>query len=234
MTGARIGFVMPPRIARHRRAHWRLGAAVACGVAAAALTWTLDPATRALIGWDVAAVVLLLGIVRAMNNISQAELERIACKEDESASVILVLTISAIVASLVGVVVEIGAARNADVFHATLFTSLGVATILLSWFSMHTSFALHYAHHFYGDRDRNERPDGGLAFPAASGRASKPGYVEFIYFAFCLGMTCQVSDVAVQGRGFRTLVTLHGVLSFFYNIFILGLAVSLFSTLSAP
>ena len=219
-------------VARHRRAHWRLVAAGVFGAAAAALAWNCDLATRALIGWDVAAGILLLGILHTMTTVTLAELRKIACKEDESASVILVVMMGAIVASLVGVVAEIGAARNADVPHAALFTVLGLLTLILSWLSMHLSFALHYAHRFYGDRDRNEQPDGGLGFPEAGGTIeARPGYLEFVYFAFCLGMTCQVSDVVVRTREFRRLVTIHAVLSFFYNIFILGLAVNLFSAL---
>lgn len=225
---------MQLQIAGHRRAHWRLIVAVPCGAVAAALAWQCDAATRALIGWDVTAAVLLLSIVHTMTTVGSAELKKIACKEDETASVILIVMLGAIAASLVGVVAEIGAARNADVAHAALFTILGVLTLILSWLSMHMSFALHYAHRFYGDRDRNELPDRGLSFPKiAHAKDANPGYLEFVYFAFCLGMTCQVSDVVVQTTAFRRLVTAHAVLSFFYNIFILGLAVNLFSALES-
>ena len=45
-------------------------------------------------------------------------------------------------------------------------------------------------------------------------------------------MTYQVSDVMTCTREFRKLVTFHGALSFFYNTFVLALAVGLFSGLS--
>jgi uncharacterized membrane protein len=45
-------------------------------------------------------------------------------------------------------------------------------------------------------------------------------------------MTYQVSDVMTCTRTFRRLVTFHGALSFFYNTFVLALAVNLFSGLS--
>jgi len=208
--------------------------AAGCGAIATALAWNCDLATRALIGWDVGVGVLLLGIVHTMTTASLAELKKIASKEDSTATVILFLMLGAIAASLVGVVAEIGAARSADMPQAALFMVLGVLTLALSWFTMHLSFALHYAHRYYGDRDSDDVPDGGLVFPEAADETdTKPSYLEFVYFAVCLGMTCQVSDVVVQSQVFRRLVTIHGVLSFFYNIFILGLAVNLFSSLGA-
>ncbi len=39
-------------------------------------------------------------------------------------------------------------------------------------------------------------------------------------------MTCQVSDVQCTSRGIRRMVLAHGVLSFFFNTFILALAVN--------
>ena len=222
-----------PHALGHARAHWRLAVAALCGLAAAAFAWNAGLATRAVVGWDVAAAIFLLAVVHRMSGTTLADLKRIACNEDESAAIILTVMLGAIAASLAGVVAEIGAARDADVPHAVLYTALGVTTLCLSWLCMHVSFALHYAHRFYGDRDRDDAPDGGLAFPEAGGAEARPGYLEFAYFAFCIGMTCQVSDVVVLSRALRRVVTVHAVLSFFYNIFILGLAVNLFSGLTA-
>ena len=97
-----------------------------------------------------------------------------------------------------------------------------------SWMVTHTTFALHYAHHFYGDGPAPGAADdrGGLAFPGGE----LPDFLDFLYFAFVVGMTCQVSDVQVTTRPMRRLTLLHGVLSFFFNTIILALAVNLLAS----
>ncbi len=218
---------------RHWRSHLRL---LLAGLIGASVGYFVpgSAATRALVGWDVAAALWLVSIVVAMATTSAAELKKIAYQDDAAASLILVVLVCAVAASLIGVVVEIGKARpSAD---PSLFMLLGVATLVLSWLFMHTLFAVHYAHLFYGGdrRKRMDAPDGGLAFPGPrDAREKSPGYFDFVYIAFCVGMTFQVSDVDVLTRDFRRLITVHGMLSFFYNLFILGLAVNLFASLNS-
>lgn len=101
-------------------------------------------------------------------------------------------------------------------------------TVVASWTIAHTTFALHYAHHFYGDGPAPGPADdrGGLAFPGEE----LPDYWDFLYFSFVVGMTCQVSDVQVTTRAMRRLTLLHGVISFFFNTVILALAVNLLAS----
>ena len=96
---------------------------------------------------------------------------------------------------------------------------LATLTILLSWAFIHAIFALHYAHEFYDETD-----GGGLAFP---GGDPAPDYWDFVYFSFVIGMTSQVSDVAVTSRPLRRLVGLHGVVSFIFNVTLLALMVNI-------
>lgn len=107
---------------------------------------------------------------------------------------------------------------------------LGLAglTVVASWTLAHTTFALHYAHHYYGDGPAPGPADdrGGLAFPGEE----LPDYWDFLYFSFVVGMTCQVSDVQVTSRAMRRLTLLHGVLSFFFNTVVLALAVNLLAS----
>lgn len=100
-------------------------------------------------------------------------------------------------------------------------------TVVASWTLTHTVFALHYAHHYYGDVEGPSTADrGGVAFPGTD----LPDYWDFLYFAFVIGMTCQVSDVQVTSRAMRRLALMHGVLSFFFNTIVLALAVNLLAS----
>ncbi|WP_055049044.1 DUF1345 domain-containing protein [Devosia sp. A16] len=98
-----------------------------------------------------------------------------------------------------------------------------VASVLLGWFTVHTMAALHYAHEYYRD-DPDKQGDvlGGLAFPGDE----PPDGAAFLYFSYVLGMTAQVADVAVTSRAMRRLVTVHGVVSFFFNTVIVAATVN--------
>ena len=64
---------------------------------------------------------------------------------------------------------------------------------------------------------------GGLAFPGSEG----PDHAEFLYLAFVVGMTCQVSDVTTASAPMRRLVLLHALVAFGFNAVILAAAVNL-------
>jgi uncharacterized membrane protein len=104
---------------------------------------------------------------------------------------------------------------------------LALGTVALSWILLHTVYSLHYAHVYYGDSDGDEIPEGGLAFP----NESAPDYLDFAYFSFVVGMTCQVSDVQVTSKRMRRLTLMHGVISFAFNTFILALLINTVSGL---
>jgi len=90
-------------------------------------------------------------------------------------------------------------------------------------------YALHYAHIYYDSagHDSGDGVLGGLDFPGER----EPDYWDFVYFAFVIGMTCQVSDVQVTARKLRHLVTAQGIIAFFYNTTVVALAVSIAANL---
>ena len=207
-----------PRALRIVRARPRLFWSAAVGVAlAGALTLTgWQPVTRVLVGWDVGVVLYLALVAHMMWRSDVAGIRGRATVEDEGRLAILVLTALAGLATLGAIFAVLaspaGGGRSAlRVVHAAL-------TILLSWAFIHTIFALHYAHEFY------DVTAGGLEFPAGAG---DPDYWDFVYFSFVIGMTSQVSDVAVTSREVRRIVTAHGVLSFVFNAALLALTVNL-------
>jgi uncharacterized membrane protein len=102
---------------------------------------------------------------------------------------------------------------------------LAMGTILLSWTFVHMIFSFHYAHEYYGER--RDGKIGGLRFPDDP----KPDYRDFLYFSLVIGMTSQVSDVAVTSKVIRRLAAVHGVLSFFFNLTVLALTVNMVSSL---
>jgi uncharacterized membrane protein len=214
------------------RARPRLFLAILLGVAIAALApagWR--PATRALAGWDIALVVYLAFTVRLMTGCDASHIRRRAAVQDEGRFTILVLVVLSALASLVAILAELSGAGRQPAQLA-----LAGATILLSWTFMHTIFALHYAHEYYGEKAAAKAAEkaagksgetaakgSGLVFP----QEETPDYLDFMYFSFVIGMTSQVSDVAVASRPLRRLVAIHGVVSFIFNVTLLALLVNI-------
>ena len=141
-----------------------------------------------------------------------------AAQDDEGRFAILVLTVLAALASLAAIVAELGIGEGGKRTGTQL--ALATVTIFLSWTFIHTIFALNYAHDYYGEHGAKRS---GLKFPDYA----DPDYWDFVYFSFVVGMTCQVSDVAVASQPIRRTVIAHGVVSFFFNTALLALTVNI-------
>jgi uncharacterized membrane protein len=215
---------MPLRLIRlHVRLLFSIALGIVVWLATVRTGWRLP--TRLLTGWDAGAVCYLVLTSRMMRLASIDEIRRRAALHDEGALIIPLLTAAAAIASLVAVIAELGAASSASAWDEL---TLGMFTIVLSWLFMHTIFALHYAHEYYGEH-RDSRI-GGLEFPGKQ----EPDYWDFLYFSVVIAMTSQVSDVQITGKVIRRICNVHGVLSFFFNLSILALTVNMVSTLIKP
>jgi uncharacterized membrane protein len=93
-----------------------------------------------------------------------------------------------------------------------------LAFAFLSWLLLHTEFALHYARLYYHDPDCSH----GLKF-----FSDEPTNLSFAYFALTIGLTFQVSDVAVTNDPMRKVVMKHSVVSFGFVLITLAVAVDL-------
>lgn len=207
------------RLQRFAQARVRLLASIGVGlVLIFVLPAHLRLTTKLLIGWDVGVGLYLLLALQVFASADIDRIRRHAAIEDEGRGAILVLTAAAALASLGAIVAELGAV--ADASRSSRELSLAVVTILLSWFFTHTIFAVHYAHDFYGD---HRGKASGLAFPGKD----QPDYWDFVYFSFVIGMTAQVSDVAVTSKMIRRTVTAHGIVSFLFNAALLALTVNI-------
>jgi uncharacterized membrane protein len=174
--------------------------------------------TRLLTGWDI-GVALYLGL--AFHLFASSDVHRIrrnAARQDEGQLTILTSTVAAALASLAAIFAELGTSAAGSA-RPQRDLVLAAATILLSWAFIHTVFALHYAHEFY-----DETAGHGLCFP---GDEPHPDYLDFVYFSFVIGMTSQVSDVAITSKLIRRTATVHGIVSFLFNAALLALTINI-------
>ena len=225
-TTQRLPPLLQPLPIRLARLHAKLLIATLIGLGIVVLEpfhWHLP--TRLLVGWNAGLVLYLIATHAMMLRANEARIRKRAAEQDEGAFVILVLTIIATLASLVAIVIELGSAKPTP--HASDLgpALLAMSTIVLSWSFVHTIFALHYAHEYYGER--RDGVIGGLIFPGDK----HPIYWDFLYFSLVIGMTSQVSDVAITSKVIRRVATVHGVIAFFFNLTVLALTVNLVSNL---
>ena len=186
-----------------------------------ALPSAVSASTRAIIAWDTGAGLYL---VLAWIMMLRGGVEGMAARarlQDDGALVVLTLTVVASLASLAAILIELIGIRSAPPQEHALRLALAAITIVCSWFIVHTSFALHYAHEYYIDPQRAKNRC--LEFPGSGA----PTYVDFLYFSFVLGTTSQTSDVAITTRELRRLAMIHGIIAFFFNATLLALAVNI-------
>lgn len=217
-----------PLLWRVAKARARLFFCVLAGTAVGLLlpgSWR--EVTRALVGWDVFVTLYLLLSAELMARSTPISMRRRAQLQDEGRLVILVMTIATACASIGAIVAELGPVKNLEGFSKHAHISLAVLTVVLSWLFVHLTFALHYAHEYYFERasapDRPSDLRGGLIFPGAQ----QPGYMDFLYFAYVIGVASQTADVSISSATMRAVALVHGVLAFFFNTAVLALTVNI-------
>ena len=182
--------------------------------------------TRIMIGWDTFSLCMIILTWITFTITTPAEIRKQAGVQDSSRVVVFIIILISTFASFLAVLLLVIAKNKAT---EALDIPVAVSGMLFSWFLVHTIFAMRYAHIFYGDHQT--KPDvhaEGLDFP----NDNKPGYLDFAYFSFVLGMTFQVSDVQVTSKRLRKLALLHGILSFGFNTFIVALTINVIAGLS--
>jgi uncharacterized membrane protein len=216
--------ILPVRVAR---LHSRLLISAAVGIAVtlglAMTDWRM--ATRLLLGWDIGVVLYLVLIHHLMVTCGIDEIRRRAAEDDEGALAILILTGISALAIMGAIVAELGIAKISGQPRSGIGIAIAMLTIFVSRAFVHTIFALHYAHEYYGER--GDHAIGGLTFPGRQ----PPDYWDFLYFSLVIAMTSQVSDVVITSKVIRRIVTVHGALAFFFNVAVLALTVNIVSNL---
>lgn len=175
--------------------------------------------TRFLVAWDFGVGLYLILAFWMIAHSGVTEIYRQSLAQDEGGFAILVLTIVSACASVGAVFTWLEIATRAETFALPVLAFL-LLTIMMSWAFIHTMFALHYAHEFYAE---HHKTGGGLIFP----RDPEPTYWDFVYLAFSIGTATQVSDVEISSKQIRRTVTLHGIVSFFFNVTVIALTVGL-------
>jgi uncharacterized membrane protein len=190
---------------------------------ASILPQQLRLAFRGLIGWDLGVVSFLILVFAMMSGATHERMRRRAEANNESRIALLFGGVAGACISLLAIVYMLQDTKGLKPQVLSAHIGAAVFTVLCSWFLIHTMFAIHYAHEYYIRAVKREDGAGGLQFPTEDA----PDYWDFMYFSFVIGMTSQVSDVAVASRHLRRASLVHGILAFFFNTTILATGINL-------
>jgi len=181
----------------------------------------LPHAQAVMVSFDIAALVFLLSCVRLFRRHAD-DMRHSARTNDARRVTLLVLTVILSMVILVTVAGElIGPHQLAPIEKLMI-----VATLALAWTFGNMVYALHYAHLFYTSDDGG-KDLAGLVFP---GDSKEPGYSDFVYFSFTLGIALQTSDIAITSPSIRRVVIGQCIAAFVYNLVVLALAVSVLAS----
>jgi uncharacterized membrane protein len=210
---------------QHTDAHHRVTFALLIALIVFLAVSPLRLAVRALVAWDAFAFTnialswLCMAVADARTSVQDARLQ------DSSRTALFLFVIVAAVSSLFAVGLLLGSAKGLSPGRQAEHAMLAGLTVASSWCLTHTVFALRYAHIFYQSSDDSPevKQGEGLDFP----KEEYPDFLDFAYFSFVIGMTCQVSDVQITSRRIRRIALLHGLLAFVFNTVVLALSVNL-------
>ena len=198
----------------------RVWAALAVGVAAFFFIPARQPLiSRMLVAWDCGVTFFLVAIYLWMRRFTPKEICSHYIEEDPSAPVILAVITAAALLSLIAIVQPLVTLRHATYDQRVWGFALAAITLIDSWLLVPTMFTMHYADMFYSATAEN-RP---LQFP----RTEMPAFWDFAYFSFTIAAACQTADVSTTEAAIRRVIILHEIVSFAFNVAILGFAINI-------
>ncbi|CAH2902266.1 MAG: Putative transmembrane protein [uncultured Paraburkholderia sp.] len=199
----------------------RMLIALAVGVGVAILTpQHMRPMVRVLVGWDTTVWTYLVLIWAHMAAADAGRVRDSARRDDENAGVVLFVICMATIASIAAIVLELASAKGTAGASTVWHYALTGLTLMGAWFLIPTIFTQHYARLYY-DTDVQETP---LLFPDHS---LTPNYWDLLYFSFTIAVASQTSDVVLRSRPIRRAALAQSVLSFYFNVAVLGLCVNI-------
>lgn len=203
-------------------AHQRLLYAIVAGAVVGFAPLPLAAPAHGLLAWCVGAGCYLALAWWLAVRFDAARTRARAQAQDQSGLAVFLLMLLVVFASIASIVLMLGDVKGMSAAQRSGHLLLTLVALACSWLVMHTVFAFRYAHRYYQELLEPGPNGGGLEFPGAL----PPDYFDFLYSAYVIGMTSQVSDVQVTSREMRRLTLVHSLLAFAFNMLVLALGIN--------
>lgn len=186
-----------------------------------------DTIESALVGWSVLGLIFTGSTWLALRRFDYTKTQTHAGEEGPGGLVpVFGLILPGTIASVAGIGVLLDSSRIGDAgrHYDTGAGWLAVVTIVLSWLTIHTLYALIYAKTYF------RQGEDGIDFNKPS-KPDEPRYLDFFYMAFAIGVSFAVSDTNLTTTRMRMTALGHSLLSFAFGAVIVASVVNLMPSL---
>jgi uncharacterized membrane protein len=174
--------------------------------------------SRVLMAWNGAVLALGPLIYIWMTRLDAGKMRARYREEDPTSPVILLVVVAGALLSVIAIVALLSNIKQFGPEERAEHILLATLTIINSWLLVPTMFTLHYADMYYSEEP--DKPP--LSFPGTR----EPVFWDFVYFSFTIAVACQTADVSTNQVGIRRAVVAHSIISFLFNVSILGFAIN--------
>jgi uncharacterized membrane protein len=194
-----------------------------------AIAFTIAPLVPLLLAWEAVAVTYLVLVFTLFRNRStrgmHPEGRPLSGRVLEYLSWVLPIAASATgVASAVTLLTTDRSALVGD-GQGALVGVLGSVGVITAWLLLQSGFAEIYESVY----DRLPDPTM-ISFPGAD---QKPTLGDFLYLSFTVGTSFAITGATIASRKVRQVILVHSITSFFYNAFLIAIAIEVLRGLIA-
>src|SRR5699024_1798634 len=183
------------------------------------------PLLSFILSWNAFSWAYLLFLAEKIIRNHNKDIRSFTKDEDESAKMVIFFLLTGCIASLLVLFFGLGGHDSSS--EHTLFLQYGLtaSTLISSWLLLPMGYTMHYAHLYYSNPP-HKTP--WLMFPD---KITDPNYSDFMYFSFTIAVASQTADVEVGSTPMRRAVLLQSIVSFIFNMAILGLCINISASL---
>jgi uncharacterized membrane protein len=218
-----------PRPKAPRKSDELVSIAFATVITVLAIAFTIAPFVPVLLAWEAVAVTYLVLVFTLFRNRTtrgtHPDGRALPGRVLEYLSWVLPIAASATgVASAVTLLTTDRSALVGD-GQGLLVGVMGSAGVITAWLLLQTGFAEIYESVY----DRLPDPTM-ISFP---GTDEKPTLSDFLYLSFTVGTSFAITGATIASRKVRRVILIHSVTSFFYNAFLIAIAIEVLRGLIA-
>ena len=210
-----------PRPQRPRRADELMGIAFGTMITILAIVYTVVPLVPVLVAWETVAIVYLVLVFTLFRNRTTrdapTESRALPGKVVELLSWVLPIAASGTGVTAAVILLTTDVSSGSGSTSGAVVGVLGSIGVIVAWLLLQTGFAEIYESVY------ERLPDPGMiSFPGIEG---DPTLGDFLDLSFTVGTSFAISGATIASRKVRRVILIHSVTSFFYNAFLIAIAI---------
>lgn len=190
-------------------------------------TGALPRETRLILSLDLLLLTYVTLIYVLMSVVTAQQCADLAMRGRrlEKKSVVVATVLTSLV-SIVAIAAVLHSQRHQPGWIKALHMGASLLALLLGWITAQMIFGVQYMRLYYGNLQSGT--ESGLHFPGQPA----PVLWDFMYYSFTVAMCYGTTDISIRSTAIRRLTLLQALYSFFFVAAIIGIVVSVLSTMA--